>query len=808
VLSGGGANDSQVTLEFPLVGGVETVTHHSPGLGDQLSRESSAQSRLVIETVLSIIQNYYVEFERVSLETLRAGFWSALSETFSKIKMAGPEAKDLLLPSGSLLYQQSEVNINSLVNEIELISLELSLLQQDVAQEKLKSLRPSMQALSVLVSQLDAHSTVMNPESYQELKEGTEGVFGGLGIMVGIKGGLLTVIKPIDGAPAKKMGIKRGDRIIEIADHATFGLGLEELVYLMRGSPGTAVNLVVLRPGEAVPRQFEVNREVINLKSVDSRYLQSGDHRFLHVAIDAFTHKTASELLNVLSDIELPAKGKDLSGLILDLRANPGGLLDQAVVVADIFLNDGTIVSTEGRRREIESARSDSWHPDIPMAILIDSDTASASEIVAGALQDHNRAIVVGQPSFGKGSVQTIFELPEQVALKLTVARYFTPSRQRIQGHGIMPDILMTPIYPTESNINIFGTSRFRTERFLKNHLLEWKSDQLRRPAIEFCYLKSSLDRDMENEAKSDGVLEGAIHLVEKFQEFYSATKKRENFRASHLLGVIQQSPPTSLVEKDLAARQKLDSDFQISWPALTDSTKMAEIKLSSSTKQIAINASNGRIKMPIMLSNLGASADQVSLVIRSEKKPSVDFEYVIGNVKANTNKEINVGVNLPNYIDSSVIDFHVVAMQQGLPLAADPLKFHVFIGESERPKLDLKVQYVELDQQGIPDYLEPEESAYVEITLLNNSEYDINKLLVNLSNFAGSQIKLSGASKEIEKLSARKQKMVKFKIEGTKEINNLILHLGASVHAETLGGIVRAPLQIKGSNRVQGVAH
>ncbi len=297
-------------------------------------------------------------------------------------------------------------------------------------------------AIRGMLSGLDPHSTYLNPDEYKELKIGTTGKFGGLGIQVGMEDGFVKVISPIDDTPAFHAGLEAGDLIIRLNDKSVKGMTLNDAVKIMRGDPGTDIKLTVIREGADRPLPFTVTRAIISVKSVKSRILEPD---YGYIRISNFQSKTARDLVSEVSNLKKENKN-ELKGLVLDLRNNPGGVLNAAADVSDAFINDGKLVFTKGRidNSEFEfNAKPGDIMNGLPLVVLINGGSASASEIVAGALQDHHRAVIMGSKSFGKGSVQTIQELRSGGAVKITTARYFTPSGRSIQGEGITPDIIL-----------------------------------------------------------------------------------------------------------------------------------------------------------------------------------------------------------------------------------------------------------------------------------------------------------------------------------------------------------------------------
>ena len=297
-------------------------------------------------------------------------------------------------------------------------------------------------AIRGMLSGLDPHSSYLDKEGYQDLKVSTTGEFGGLGIVVGMEEGFVKVISPIDDTPAAKAGIKAGDIIIRLDEKPVKGMSLDDAVKMMRGAPGTKIELTILRESKDKPFTVTLTRDKIHVTSVKQRTLENG---FGYVRISQFQDRTGEELRKAITKLKSENKN-GLKGVVLDLRNNPGGLLEQAVEVSDAFLTKGKIVSIKGRGGNNASTRNATPNDLIngaPMVVLVNGGSASASEIVAGALQDHKRAVLMGTRTFGKGSVQTVVPISNDTAIKLTTARYYTPSDRSIQAEGIEPDIVL-----------------------------------------------------------------------------------------------------------------------------------------------------------------------------------------------------------------------------------------------------------------------------------------------------------------------------------------------------------------------------
>jgi len=322
-------------------------------------------------------------------------------------------------------------------------------------------------AVRGMLAGLDPHSTYLDTAQYQDLQASTSGAFGGLGIEVGQEDGFVKVVAPIDDTPAAAAGIKAGDLILRLDNRPVKGMTLNEAVKLMRGEPGSDIVLTILREGEDEPFNITLTRAVVQVKSVKSRMLDDG---IGYVRISQFQSRTGEDLVKAVNSLKKEAGGA-LRGLVLDLRNNPGGVLNAGVAVADAFLREGKIVYTDGRKEKAENvwyATPDDVIDDAPMVVLVNPGSASASEIVAGALQDHGRAVIMGQQTFGKGSVQTILPLKDGGAVKITTARYYTPSGRSIQAEGIVPDVEIKPY--KLAKLDEPKTERVR-EADLKGHL-------------------------------------------------------------------------------------------------------------------------------------------------------------------------------------------------------------------------------------------------------------------------------------------------------------------------------------------------
>ena len=414
-------------------------------------------------------------------------------------------------------------------DDLQVFAKVLNLVQQYYV-ENVDSQKLIYGGIKGILNELDPHTSFLPPDVFSEFENETSGEFGGLGIEMSIQGGVLTVISPIEDSPAFKAGIKGGDKIISINGESTKGFSLVDAAQRMRGKKNESVRLGVYRDGFTEPKEIVVSRDTIKIKSVKYTDLDDG---YAYVRITSFTEKTNKELEGALENHK--KKSKKMKGLVMDLRNNPGGLLDQAIKVSDEFLDDGIIVSTIGRNKDVKEvvhAQKNATTENFPIVVLINEFSASASEILAGALQDNKRALVMGQRSFGKGSVQSIVKLGDGSGLKLTVARYYTPNGVSIQAEGIKPDVEVPDVDP-ELFQKAITNKPARRESDMKNHLLgdkeKKKSIGGKKEEQKFWFLDTEKDdkklTERETLLKKDFQILQAYNYVRSWDAINSSAK-------------------------------------------------------------------------------------------------------------------------------------------------------------------------------------------------------------------------------------------------------------------------------------------
>ena len=784
----------------------------------QTSRRLFAKENPVtmIDSVLSIVQNYYVDAPRVDLKDIfnLAGNYVRDEESITVVRrddltLFQKGKKSLSLRVGEQLsYRELVANLAALVRFMESIEEKSSeskgdsvlqmaaksapVLKDDSKDASIKnSPSAAFRVMNGILNQLDPHSNILDTEAYNELMQGTEGVFGGLGVVVGIKGQVLTVIKPIPNSPASRAGIKKNDRIIKIGTVDTFGFSLDDLVEHMRGAPGTSVNLHVLKEGAQAPIEVVLTREVIQVQTVETKLLSTAKSDYLHVMIDSFASRTSAELAAAIKTANKNAKNR-LAGVILDLRSNPGGLLDQAVEVADLFLQEGLIVTTKGRREESERASAGFNEFTMPLIVLMNADSASASEIVAGALQDNKRAVVIGQPSFGKGSVQTIFKLPRDQALKLTIARHYTPNGGSIQNVGIMPQIWLQPILQGDTNENLLGDYRYRSERFLNNHLeMTPKERQIQESFVrnvqyKAFYLTHAADAMIEE--KIDHELRLATKMLDEVNRVYGENPPEGRFRSDHMLALTARTVIKSLEESERHVENFIKKSFKVEWDV--DSVKY-EVRKPLISIEIPENVElDGKTNrsIPIKIKNIGIKAvDRLSFYVKPKPQSSGTFEQLIGHLEAGSEWQGVVPLAFLRGVKHKSFEVDAGIAVDAMPIPTLARKISVSVVQKSDPMLELNAAYADPSKDLRVGFIEPKEEGKLRLSIINQGDRPISNLKIQLFNLSGKQVRCDEKPVSIAEIAPGKSTSVEFNVVAAEKLPSRNLEFGFTVHSQDL---------------------
>lgn len=450
-----------------------------------------------VNETLKMIRDKYVEPDRVKPKEMLLSALNRIQQDVAQVIVLNDDPDEVVVRVETAEKRFRIDNVQGPWDVAARLREVFAFLQKNLRGSEVDLREVEYAACNGMLRTLDPHSVFLSPEAYKEMNLSTSGAFGGLGIVISIRDQLLTVMNPMPDTPAGRAGIKRLDRILKINNESTLNMPLDDAVKRLRGEPGTKVTVWVAREGEGGwqgTKPFELTREIIKVRSVEARQLEGG---IGYVRLKQFQATSAAELDAALDAFR--AKGP-LKGLVLDLRGNPGGLLDQAARIADKFLDDGVIVSTVGASegREEKRAKGPGTEPPYPIVVLVSGTSASASEIVAGALKHQNRAIIVGQQTFGKGSVQLVFPdvTSEKAALKLTIAQYLTPGDVSIQGVGVTPDIELDPMTVDELEMDLTVQKDGIRERDLSAHLTNGRAAQAAKPAEIVRYQLTSAERE------------------------------------------------------------------------------------------------------------------------------------------------------------------------------------------------------------------------------------------------------------------------------------------------------------------------
>jgi carboxyl-terminal processing protease len=538
---------------------------------------------------------------------------------------------------------------------------------------------------------LDPHSNLLVPEAFKEFRVESTGSFGGLGMVVGIREGQLTVVAPLEGTPAYKAGLKAKDRIIQIENESTINMPLTEAVEKLRGPKGTPVSITIMREGFSEPKEYTLIRDIIKIESVEAHALGGG---IGYVKVKNFQGNTANDLEEKV--YALRKNGGKLQGLILDLRNNPGGLLDQAIDVSDFFLDAGTIVTTVGagnRYRKVTTANNWKTEKSYPLIVLVNEGSASGSEIVAGALKHNHRALVIGNQTFGKGSVQQIYNLPDNSALKLTVAKYLMAGDISIQSIGVTPDILALPVVIAEKGVQFFQFQAARKEKDLKKSFNDWGNTQENPLETIRYYLPQNSDERLEVElsaAEKGKKLEEdfLIRLAKKLIQDISSWEREPMLRAMQAVLKHQQA------EEDEAIIKALRSAFGIDWtlgpkgnpPIITTAVRL--------NKEVVKGGEE--LEMTITVTNKGGGTlYRLSALTESENISLANKEFIWGKIQPGESKSWTVSLPIPKSTLSHTEDI-TVKFQEYYQHVPPDLTQVVTIQGLPRPKFAYTYQLVD----------------------------------------------------------------------------------------------------------------
>lgn len=651
-------------------------------------------------------------------------------------------------------------------------------------------------AINGMLSTLDPHSSLLSPRIYEEMQASNRGSFGGLGIVISIRDAQLTVISPMANTPAGRAGFQAGDRIVKINDESTINMPLDEAVNRLRGVPGSTVTVEIMRDGWLEPHVFELTREIINIESVDHHPL--GD-RIGYIAIRNFQGNTHDDMLAALRDLREEMGG--LNGLVLDLRNDPGGLLNQAIRVVDTFISAGTIVTTVGvgdRLRDQTSATSRGTEPNYPIVVLVNSGSASASEIVAGALKAHNRAIVIGDTTFGKGSVQNIYPYRDGSALKLTVAQYLTPGDVSIQGVGIVPDIRIVPASITDESVDIYPSDLVLREGDLESSLTsERVRDTSERPAAVVRYYREVEEgedtsiRD-PNEFEIDFEIDLARQILAAADGVFERT------------ALLAQSDRTISDVRDEQMRQIQEQLRQrnVDWAAGPNVIQPVSVAFESDRGDNRVSAGES-LEVTVSVTNEGEETlHRVRAVTRSDYGLLDDREFVFGRLEPGQTRSWSLHVEVPLEDPSRIDTVTTHVWADGVDLQNE-IENTIRIDGNPRPHWGISWWIDDREEGNGDGMLQVGETVNFNVLLQNTGAGDAQETVAYIRNQSDSAIFLHEGRVTFETIPTEATRLASFRFEVREIPDNGAIELDAevldTVYREFLSESLEIPVMEEG---------
>jgi len=644
-------------------------------------------------------------------------------------------------------------------------------------------------AIKGALSTLDPHSSFLDPSVYGEMKVGTTGRFGGLGIVIGAKEGSLVIQSVLDGTPAHKAKLRSGDTIVQIEAESTVNMPLSEAVKRLRGAPGAPVHIWIQRKGFTEPRRFRIVRDFIRIQSVTSRLTDNG---IAVVELKNFQQSTSQELVNALLEEEGKWHQKtreSLRGLVLDLRNNPGGLLDQAVAVSDVFINDGVLVTTVGggsRVREEKVATNRGTWREIPIVVLVNAGSASASEIVAGALRNTNRAIVVGGQTFGKGSVQVLYEI-EDAALKLTVAQYLTPGGESIQGVGITPHVALVPMVVTKEHIDI-GVARVDGEGALENHLTSDSVSSKKPVAIRIPYV-ARVDEPQEDDTDSDNATPTP---PTDFAENLALRILLDAGRPATNEFLRRALPVFSLAEREQLNRfVEAMGELDVDWNDGTNARRpKLTIEMSTDLEGKRVRAGS-TFRLTARVTNHGKRPlHRVRISTKSTLNSFDELDFIVGKVPPSQTRQWTIPVKLSKALSSQTV---LISANAYYDRALEPLddgqKTELFIPIEgrKRPRFGYSTQVIDVVGNG-NGLVGPGEKIKLRVRVHNVGTGAVKKALATLVNRGGGEIFITEGRAEFSALKPGEHTVLEFDLEARESLVNKGAQLELTIRERTLG--------------------
>ena len=777
----GATFEREATLPLNASLGAESVALVA-GEGAALNTSYDLSAHQTLSRVILLIRENYVDPQRVSPYDMFLAALDNIEKSIPEVIVDDTVAPKRLTVSVGATRQVFELGDLDQLWEVTMALRDIfRFLQSHVSDANLRR-DIEYAAINGMLSTLDPHSVLLKPESFDEVKLSTKGEFGGLGVVISVRDGSLTVISPIAGTPAARAGLKAKDRIVKIGEESTVNMSLEEAVHRLRGKPQTKVNVWVMRKNWSEARRFSLTRAVIKIESVTSELLAGGVG---YVRIKSFQNNTYDDLRAHLERMRR-MQGGQLKGVVLDLRNNPGGLLDQAILVSDRFVDRGPLVITVGegnRKREVKPAHFTGTETDYPVVVLVNGGSASASEIVSGALKNHDRAVLIGQQTFGKGSVQVLYDFKDKSALKLTIAQYLTPGDVSIQSVGIAPDIEIMPVTIAKEGIHLFVDDDGLREKDLKKHLAQHAGPHA----------------DQEKTGMADPIMR-VMNLVPDDPEADEEEDASEGFKSDFEIELARQI----LAQVKGVGRSEV---LQQAMPILTQRAKAQQALLAARLQALGADWRTGpaggaaRVEATLAIHPQGKSlhaGDTVEMVATvhnisdvplyrahgisvSENPLLKNREFVFGLIAPGETRSWTVPVKLPREMAARADEVEVTFGDQHGMLNGVSAATLAVIQALPKPRF---VYTYALDDRvgGNGDgLLQPNEQVDIDVEVSNRGDGPAEEPLVTLKNLTDAGVFLDVGRVKLEAMAvgAQQRATLRFSLKKAPEDDHVALRLG-----------------------------
>lgn len=727
---------------------------------------SKTSSHTLFFNTAKAIELHYVDSERVKAEHM-------LEKALEKVELYIPEVlvktkgKSLEVNVGFAKKTFSKISSTKNLSHLAKTLDEIYLFIAANYKGKLEKDEILYVMLNGMLEPLDPHSSFLTPKIFKEFRVGTKGEFGGLGFVIGIRDGNLTVISPLDGGPASRAGIKSGDSIHEIDGVSTINMSLTDAVNRLRGKIGSKVSLLLMRKNKAQTFEKILKRELIKIDSVQSTLLSVQDKNVGYVKIKSFQENTSDDLKRALKDFQ--KKSAPFAGLILDLRNNPGGLLQQAVEMCDLFLSSGTIVSTvaaRGKLLEKNQAQAVGTEPPYPLVVIVNEGSASAAEIVSGALKENNRAVIVGERTFGKGSVQTVFNFGDDEALKLTIAQYLAAGSLPIQLQGLIPDIELLPTIISKENMNLVR-DEFFGEESLEQHLEE-KKETGSKPLYTIPMLTK--DEDLDEEALTEKAYSNKVNVDDDFAVTFSRDFLIQAGAFVRPKSLVDGKPfIQETIEKSTAEIAKKLGELGVDWSFPKKQTLKAEaLNLTTSYEFFQNNKKVSSLKggekaiLKLSLTNKGKNPLYRFIALGSSEYGLLNNrEFVFGKINPGETKSQDLPLTIPNGIPTQELPMVLSFQSNEIKFPSEKDKTILLpIKAEEAPEFSFTFNFKEEGQKNLGN----KKPLHLEVSVTNTGKGVSGKdTIATLSNESGDSVFLKKGRAVLGSLKPKESKTVDF---------------------------------------------